>query len=245
MGHHVGRGRLQRHTPTKGRRRSDGQHPCAYTLYSSQTKGYDCLIPIQVGDDMSKPTEKQAPKPVLRFFPEGGSIVEGATCMVAFEATTEDSDSLDVEGDIVDRQGKVVTRFQSYHRGMGFFPLKAETGGQYTAVCRDRGGRQYKFPLPPARQDAACLRCRVTNNDVEVRVNCGACLTDKPFFLLVHCRGQLVSLKQIQAGATYRLPLNLLPAGVNSLMLLDNNCHVWSERLVFSNNTNHHLHHTR
>ena len=211
-------------------------HLWAYTLYSSQIKGYDCLIPIQVGDDMSRPTEKQAPKPVLRFFPEGGSIVEGTTCMVAFEATTTQGDSLDVEGDIIDRQGKVVARFQSYHRGLGFFPLTAEAGQQYTAVCRDRGGHQYKFPLPPARQDAASLRCRVTSNEVEVRANCGAGLAGKPFFLLVHCRGQLVSLKQVRAGATYRLPLNLLPAGVNSLMLLDNQCRVLGERLVFSNN---------
>ena len=216
-------------------------HLWAYTLYSSQTKGYDCLVPVQVGDNAPKTAEKKAPDPVLRFFPEGGSIVEGTTCMVAFEATTAQGDSLDVEGDIVNRQGEVVARFRSYHRGLGFFPLKAEAGEQYTAVCRDRRGRKYSFRLPVARTDAACLRCRVTSSEVEIRVNSGAELSRQPFFLLVHCRGQVVSLKQIQAGATYHLPMKELPAGVNSLMLLDNNCRVLSERLVFSNNTSQHL----
>lgn len=223
-------------------------HLWAYTLYSSQTKGYDCLIPIQVGDTGVPPLSGGTAsrrggnaEPVLRFFPEGGSIVEGATCMVAFEATTEEGDSLDVEGDIIDRQGKVVTRFQSYHRGLGFFPLTAETGGQYTAVCRDRSGKKYHFPLPAPSHDVACLCCRVTSNEVEVRINSGADFKQMPLHLLVHCRGQVISLKQVQVGGTYRLPLSLLPAGVNILMLLDNSCHVLSERLVFSNNTNQHL----
>ena len=216
-------------------------HLWAYTLYSSQTKGYDSLIPIQVGTNLPTTETKQALEPVLRFFPEGGSIVEGATCMVAFEATTAQGDSLDLEGDIVDGQGQVVTHFRSYHRGLGFFPLTAESGQQYKAVCRDRRGRKYSFPLPTARTDVACLRCRVTSSEVEVRINSGADIRPMPLQLLVHCRGQVVSLKQVQAGATYHLPLSQLPAGVNSLMLLDSDCRVLSERLVFSNNTTQRL----
>ena len=216
-------------------------HLWAYTLYSSQTKGYDSLIPIQVGTNLPTTETKQALEPVLRFFPEGGSIVEGATCMVAFEATTAQGDSLDLEGDIVDGQGQVVTHFRSYHRGLGFFPLTAESGQQYKAVCRDRRGRKYSFPLPAARTDVACLCCRVTNREVEVRINRGADVRQAPLHLLVHCRGQVVSLKQVQAGATYHLPLSQLPAGVNSLMLLDSDCRVLSERLVFSNNTTQRL----
>lgn len=212
-------------------------HLWAYTLYSSQTKGYDCLIPIQVGTNLPTTDAKQSLEPVLRFFPEGGSIVEGTTCMVAFEATTAQGDSLDLEGDIVDGQGQVVTHFRSYHRGLGFFPLTAESGQQYKAVCRDRRGHKHSFPLPTARTDVACLRCRVTSSEVEVRINRGAKVKQMPLHLLVHCRGQVVSLKQVQAGATYHLPLSLLPAGVNSLMLLDSDCRVLSERLVFSNNT--------
>ena len=216
-------------------------HLWAYTLYSSQIKEYNCLIPIQVGTQTPSPTTQHpsptTQHPVLRFFPEGGSIVEGATCMVAFEATTAQGDSLDVEGDIVDGQGRVVTRFKSYHHGLGFFPLTAERGEQYKAVCRDRRGRKYSFTLPAARSDVACLCCRVTSSEVEVRINSGADVRQNPLHLLVHCRGQMVSLKQVQAGATYHVPLSQLPAGVNSLMLLDSDCRVLSERLVFSNNT--------
>ena len=216
-------------------------HLWAYTLYSSQTKGYDCLIPIQIGIDLPTPDAKQAIEPVMRFFPEGGNIVEGTTCMVAFESTTAQGDSLDLEGDIIDGQERVVTHFRSYHRGLGFFPLTAESGQQYKAVCRDRRGRKYSFPLPAARTDVVCLRCRVTSSEVEVRINRGADVKHTPLQLLVHCRGQVVSLKQVQTGTTFHLPMSLLPAGVNSLMLLDSNCRVLSERLVFSNNSSQRL----
>ena len=236
-------------------------HLWAYTLYSSQVKGYDCLIPIQVGVPSQENGTENGKKadvpvlagsslfrggaggevPMLRFFPEGGSIVEGTTCMVAFEATTAQGDSLDLEGDITDSQGQVLTHFRSYHHGLGFFPLTAEAGQQYSAVCYDRRGRRHSFPLPTARTDVACLRCRVTSSEVEVRINCGESLRRKPLFLMAHCRGQMVSLRPVQPGATYHLPLNQLPAGVNSLLLLDKECHVLSERLVFSNNSSKHL----
>ena len=266
-------------------------HLWAYTLYSSQVKDYDCLLPIQVrtapppapprrrGEEVTRTgtetgtgtktktktgtgtgTGKKAEVPVLRFFPEGGSIVEGTTCMVAFEATTAQGDSLDVEGDITDRQGRVITHFRSYHRGLGFFPLTAEAGQEYSAVCYDRRGRKHSFPLPAARTDVASLRCRMTSSEVEVRINCGEGLREQPhpqplpvgegrklpereqpLFLIIHCRGQMVSLRPVQPGATYHLPLNQLPAGVNSLLLLDKECRVLSERLVFSNNSSRHL----
>ena len=45
----------------------------------------------------------------------------------------------------------------------------------------------------------------------------------------------------VKRGATYHLPFRQLPAGVNSLLLLDGNSRVLSERLVFSNNLSQHL----
>ena len=136
----------------------------AYTLYSAQVKGYDCLVPIQVGDQQPavqrQPTKtkqsaktKQTANPMLRFFPEGGYLVEGTTTTVAFEAITANGDTLDVSGEVVDGQGKVVSHFKTSHQGRGLFPLKVETGEHYEAVFRDRSGQAFRFPLPPARND--------------------------------------------------------------------------------------------
>ena len=132
----------------------------AYTLYSAQVKDYDCIVPIQVGSSEPAPNPSKALKPMLRFFPEGGYLVEGATCMIAFEASTENGDSLDIAGEVIDSHGEVVSRFKTFHHGLGFFPLTVRQGETYRAICRNHQGKTYSFALPQARADAICLRCR-------------------------------------------------------------------------------------
>ena len=213
----------------------------AYTLYSAQVKNYECVVPIQVGSSEPDTSPSKTIKPVLRFYPEGGYLVEGTTCMVAFEATTESGDSLEISGEVVDSHDDVVSQFKTFHHGLGFFPLNVERGESYKAVCRDQNGKKYAFPLPKARADAICLHCHLMSDEVQVIINSGTNAVRTPLYLLVHCRGRMVRLMPVKRGATYHLPFQQLPAGVNSLLLLDGNSRVLSERLVFSNNLSQHL----
>ena len=51
-------------------------------------------------------SEKGKPKLDLRFYPEGGDIVEGTTGRVAFEANTEEGKHIDIELSVQDKNGK-------------------------------------------------------------------------------------------------------------------------------------------
>ena len=213
----------------------------AYTLYSAQVKGYDCLVPIQVGDQQPDEPKKSAKtkqtfNPLMRFFPEGGYLVEGTTTTVAFEAITTTGDTLDISGEVIDSQGRTVSRFHTSHQGRGLFPLKVEAGEHYEAMFRDHSGKTYRFPLPSSRNDVPCLHCRVKQDKVLVNILTSPHTLAPSLTLLVLCRGRLVRMLTVEAGKNYHLPMKSLPAGVNSLMLVDNECHVVSERLVFSNN---------
>ena len=214
----------------------------AYTLYSAQVKGYDCMVPIQVGDKQPDEPKKSAKtkqtiNPLMRFFPEGGYLVEGTTTTVAFEATTATGDTLDISGEVTDSQGKVVSHFKTSHQGRGLFPLKIDAGEHYEAMFLGQSGQTYRFPLPPARNDVACLHCRVKQDKVLVSILAPPhYLPPRPLTLLVLSRGRLVHTLPVQAGKSYPMPMGSLPAGVNNLMLIDSECHVVSERLVFSNN---------
>lgn len=213
----------------------------AYTLYSAQLKDYDCLIPIQVGSEKPESNGKRnASKnviPLLRFFPEGGYLVEGSVCMVGFEAVSNEGDSLSISGEIVDKAGKVVSHFSTSHHGLGRFPLSVKAGEQYTAICKNVSGRTFSFPLPQSRNDVACLQCRQRSDDIQVIVNSGNNFHSRKLHLLVHCRGQIVSYQDIRPGSLYHLSPTSLPAGVNSVLLIDDEAHVLSERLLFSSNT--------
>lgn len=207
----------------------------AYSLYSAQVKNHECLIPIQVGSEKPENIAKNT-APELRFFPEGGYLVEGAVCMVGFEVADSGGDSINLSGEVVNKAGKTVSRFATKHRGMGVFPLAVEAGEQYTAVCRHANGRRFTFPLPKPQADVACLHCRHSSNDIQVSVNCGRSFADRKLHLLVHCRGRKVTFQEIKPGTVYHLSLSRLPAGVNSLLLIDDDARVLSERLVFSSN---------
>ena len=213
----------------------------AYTLYSAQLKDYDCLIPIQVGSEKPESNGKRnASKnviPLLRFFPEGGYLVEGSVCMVGFEAVSNEGDSLSISGEIVDKAGKVVSHFSTSHHGLGRFPLSVKAGEQYAAICKNVSGHTYSFPLPQSRNDVACLQCRQRSDDIQVIVNSGNDFHSRNLHLLVHCRGQIVSYQDIRPGSLYHLSPTSLPAGVNSVLLIDDEAHVLSERLLFSSNT--------
>lgn len=213
-------------------------HLRAYTLYSAQVKGYECMVPIAVidtGKPASASSAVQNSLPELRFFPEGGSLVSDATCMVAFEATDKSGMPAAVEGLIVNSHDSVVSRFRTLHHGLGLFPLAVEQGEHYKAVLTDEYGLQHSYRLPEGRSDVVMLSCRQTKEEVLVRVNRGEAFADRPMKLVVHCRGRLVSEQDVHLGTTYHLPHKLLPAGVNSVLLVDGDGHVLSERLLFSN----------
>ncbi len=86
------------------------------------------------------------------MYPEGGSTVYGITSKVAFKATDGRGFPVDVEGCLTDN-GEVVSRFKSYHDGMGLFVLCPQQGHTYKAVLSD--GKE--FPLPPPLQAGLAL----------------------------------------------------------------------------------------
>ncbi|MBP5277477.1 MAG: carboxypeptidase regulatory-like domain-containing protein, partial [Prevotella sp.] len=146
-------------------------------------------------------------------------------------------DSLSISGEVVNKAGKVVSHFSTSHHGLGRSPLSVKAGEQYKAVCRNAGGQTFSFPLPPSRNDVACLQCRQRSDDIQVVVNCGNKFPTQNLHLLVHCRGQIVSYQDIRPGSLYHLSPTSLPAGVNSVLLIDDEAHVLSERLIFSENS--------
>ncbi len=87
-------------------------------------------------------------KLVVRFFPEGGSLVENVTSVVAFKAEDENGNSHDITGEILSSKGERVAGFNCIHNGMGTFLLKPLTGVSYYAKSRDMNGDSARSELP-------------------------------------------------------------------------------------------------
>ena len=194
----------------------------------------------------------------VSFFPEGGNLVEGASCKVAFKALNRDGYSETITGEITDEAGSVVTSIQTIHAGMGVFNYIPQLGKRYFLKCKNENGLEKQFELPQADPRACALTVSQRNGRLTVEVRKPADYPDTPCYLLGHCRGMVFHFSAIQGIAGHArndsgAPLSLwrgaggegndisfpekeLPGGVLQFVLFDAQMHPLSERLAFSKN---------
>lgn len=98
-----------------------------------------------------------APALSMRFFPEGGSFVADIISVVAFKATDNSDNPVDVKGFIKTEDGTIVVPFSSFHDGIGQFRFKPQAGKKYFAVTEFKGTTS-SFPLPPVDQSGLAIK---------------------------------------------------------------------------------------
>ena len=101
----------------------------AYTRWmrnNGETDFFDKVIPLASivrGKSQASaiPVKAGIPKPDIQFFPEGGGIIAGIRSKIAFKAVGTNGLGINVKGEVVDNDNKVISAFSSQHLGMGFF----------------------------------------------------------------------------------------------------------------------------
>ena len=106
----------------------------------------------------------EAPQLQLSLFPEGGHVVAGVPCRVAFEAATEAGEA--VEGNLrmnneklkmKNEKGEEMDETPAVSRGRGVFTFTPEAGQEYEFTFIDKDGRTAKAKLPKAETDGVAL----------------------------------------------------------------------------------------
>ncbi|MGF2412580.1 MAG: hypothetical protein ACQUYJ_09645, partial [Ferruginibacter sp.] len=131
--------------------------------YTSWMLNFDSTLlylkPVQIIPATN--TAKKLPAPVTTFsltlFPEGGDLVEGISCRVAFKATDQEGVPVFVSGNIINETAKKITSFAAAHNGMGYFSITPLAGEKYKAVWKDKKGIQHETFLPDAKKQAVAL----------------------------------------------------------------------------------------
>ena len=102
-------------------------------------------------------------KPEVQFLPEGGELLTGISCKIAFKATGASGLGIAVQGVITDNFGKNVATFNSAHLGMGSFELKPEYGKTYQAMLTFADGSRDNIYLPQVKEKGIVLQ--ITDDD--------------------------------------------------------------------------------
>jgi hypothetical protein len=172
----------------------------------------------------------------LSFFPEGGNLLEGVACKIAFKALKSDGLAENICGSVYDNEGQVVLpSFRSLYKGMGSFTLTPEAGKTYYAAVKNDNHLAKKIPLPAARKGAYALSAQWEGNDLRISVNRSPDVRDDDsLFLIIHSRGIAGYAATWNPSVPHlKLKKEAFPSGILQVLLLDKNRNPLSERLLF------------
>lgn len=160
----------------------------------------------------------EKPKLKVRFYPEGGTLLEGVQNRVAFDISDNDGQALQISGSLDDG-----TKLQPAYMGRGTF-LVTPNGQKATFRWNDK---EWTFKLPKSHAEGVALvldkgEAKWTSRGVSVAA------------YAVMCRGKLYLFERT-SSASASLAMDKLPSGVNELMLLDADAKVLASRLFFVN----------
>lgn len=177
----------------------------------------------------------------IQFFPEGGELIENIEGKVAFKAIQEKGLGIGVKGEITDNTGKVISKLEARHAGMGVFSLIPEAGKTYTANLLFANGLKKTIPLPAIKPSGIALsviNSQTANLVLQIAGNPAyfAANQDKTYYLIARSKGIIcfaaqTKLNTIIIGAS--IPKIKFPEGIVQLTVFSSAGEPLTERLVF------------
>lgn len=194
----------------------------------------------QIAEYRMDDSMKQRPKDKLdvlnvNFYPEGGKLVQGVPSVVGFETLSRDSGWVNINGILVDSDGKQLTPVSTIHDGMGSFLY---TPGLKPATVEFMfSGKKRTFKLPVA--DANGYNILVNNRDTEfdVTISRGATTPNEPLALFVSSSGIPYNFVPVDLSTStsrrFKILTADLPAGVTRLSLVNDKGMTVLDRFAF------------
>jgi len=178
----------------------------------------------------------------LELFPEGGSIIAGINCVIAFRAYDKDGNPASISGYVSDNRDSVTTRFQTSYPGLGKFNFEVWANRKYTVHIKDPDNEEFTYPLPSLKQSAAQLALTSQDNEVlNFQVALGDSLYNKNYvtYLLGISRDSLCFAANGRGMYNVTLAKKDFPAGKATLLLFNEKHEIISERNIYINRDNH------
>lgn len=187
----------------------------------------------------STKTGTRAQLPSIDFFPEGGSLIIGIACRVAFKVTGADGKGVISKGAIFSSKGDSVAGFTSNENGMGSFMLSPK-GSTYIARGTLKGIQDFRAELPKALSKGFSLLVQEKDSLFNVVVSAGNPSLNENVNqnLSMEVRHGGIALATTEVKLSLKQTLvkidkkRLLP-GINAITLFDGQHRPQCERLVF------------
>ena len=211
-------------------------------LYSRVFPVYDKpLEPGEYTHDMTLramrrlyPNPADNPKLTLSLYPEGGNLVEGMPCRVAFEACFDNGEW--AEGWVVYNGDSI----QTVNRGRGLFEFIPQKGLEKEVLFVSKDGKRAKAKLPKPELTGVSLKVEQTDSGWVAHIRHTADLQDDSLGVSLMCEGKVAPIQLPQKEESFVLIPSPgedgkgLPSGVYQLTVFDTRGRVFADRLFFN-----------
>ena len=178
----------------------------------------------------------------FNFFPEGGNLIEGVNCVIAFKVTNKNGEYLNAKCELLNAENEVISEFSTQHKGMGkfnFFPVNEE---YKISVTADSNKKVIK--LPKAVSTGYTLNVINTmRNSMIIQANRNEQTKGEILGLSLMCGGKVYMFQEIDLSSESSKALRVnyadMPSGVIQITLFNQDGKPYSERLAFNNNHNY------
>lgn len=176
----------------------------------------------------TRPKTEKPKKIDVSFHPEGGHLIVGKPCRVAFKVT--DGSGLGADAQVfVEKSGETV---QTVHCGMGEFAVTPD--GQRSTVRVTVGDDTRSFTLPDAERSGCAMSVSPQDNDsLLLTIDATPDFAGATLGVTVTCRGELMDFFPVEiSGQAYSATIGMegIPEGVCHVCLFDRDGTVYASR---------------
>jgi hypothetical protein len=175
----------------------------------------------------------------LRFFPEGGNLVQGVTARVAFEATDEIGNPIEVSGTVMNAAKQELCSIATIHEGKGIFTYTPADRRRNDVAEVEYAGRKYRFNMPAGLPQGVTMEVdNLTDPDsmvITLRKN-----SNTPSEILgiavlsggklQNCCGAWIE----EDDVSFKMDQSGLPSGVSRVVLFNSTGDILCDRLIFN-----------
>ncbi|MEZ4404242.1 MAG: MG2 domain-containing protein [Kofleriaceae bacterium] len=140
----------------------DGKALVRFTLPATMARGDGLLTVLADDGGVTESIQKRIPIVMtslqLGLYPEGGDLVDTVPGRVYVMARSLIGKPADVEGQVLDDRGQVVTTFRTIHDGLGRFELTPATDRRYHVAITRPAGITSTFAVPAAAPGGCVIR---------------------------------------------------------------------------------------
>ncbi|MCJ8212092.1 TonB-dependent receptor plug domain-containing protein [Mucilaginibacter sp. RS28] len=176
----------------------------------------------------------------VQFFPEGGNLVAGLPCRVAFKAVGADGLGKAISGTIVNNDNTELTSFTTSHLGMGLFVLIPEAGKTYQAKVTYEDGSKATVNLPKVLEKGYSLSLNNTSDpdNITIRIGGTADLVGQQISVVAQANGVIcyAAKNSLENGVLMaKIPKSKFPTGIAQFTLFNAANEPVCERIIFIN----------